>query len=126
MSEAGAGTGDIDPGLERLFVLTGNRVAPAQPISHLDMVAALRPPDPDAQDESARILHLCQAGPRSVVELSACLSLPVTVVAILLEDLAAARSVTIDVSPAGAIGPARPATDSDLLRRVLHGLRKLG
>ena len=125
MSEVGSGTGDIDLGLERLFVLTGNRVAPAQPISHLDMVAALRAPDLDAQDEAARIMHLCQAGPRSVVELSACLSLPLTVVAILLEDLAATRSVTIDVSPASAVGPARPATDSDLLRRVLHGLRKL-
>jgi predicted ArsR family transcriptional regulator len=74
------------------------------------------------QSEHARIRDLCRH-PTAVVEIAAELSLPVTVVRILLDDLRAMGRITARHPRTAASHAALP--DSELLKEVLHGLRKL-
>ncbi|BBA97150.1 hypothetical protein RVR_2764 [Actinacidiphila reveromycinica] len=107
---------------DRLYTLTGGRSRADD--TRLDLVALIvseSQPAAGMQSEHAAILRICRR-PTAVVELSADLRLPVSVVRILLADLLDTGKVTArhPRTPKGAGLP-----DSALLKQVLVGLRKL-
>ncbi|SEF50889.1 Protein of unknown function [Actinacidiphila yanglinensis] len=107
---------------DRLYTVTGGRSRADD--ARLDLVALIvseSQPVPGMQSEHAEILRICRA-PTAVVEISADLRLPVSVVRILLADLLDTGSVTAR-HPRTAAGARLP--DPDLLKQVLVGLRKL-
>ncbi|WP_369239186.1 DUF742 domain-containing protein [Streptomyces sp. R21] len=106
---------------ERLYTITGggedgDRAA-------LDLVtlivARADVPPTAAQPEQSALLRLCTA-PLSVAELSAYLSLPFSVVTVLLTELLTAELVQ---ARAPIVRQALP--DRSLLEAVMHGLQKL-
>jgi hypothetical protein len=119
--------GGPDPRLPRVvrpYVLTGGRTRPTGPTLALDTTIRTTVTDtitrarPDVP-EAARIVELCQT-PTSLAELAGRLNLPVGVVRVLVGDLAAARTVTVDPpTPPGV------ATDVALLEKLLDGIRAL-
>lgn len=76
-------------------------------------------PPVSATPEQAALLRLC-AAPLSVAELSAYLSLPFSVVTVLLTDLLASELVQ-----ARAPIVRQKVADRNLLEAVMHGLQKL-
>ncbi|MFI1355572.1 DUF742 domain-containing protein [Streptomyces sp. NPDC020898] len=105
---------------ERFYVLTG--VAQGGDRASLDLVTlivACAEPPPSAPPEQSALLRLCQA-PLSVAELSAYLSLPFSVVTVLLTELLTAELVQ-------ARDPliSQSLADRSLLEAVMHGLQKL-
>ncbi|MGP4050951.1 DUF742 domain-containing protein [Streptomyces sp. 2A115] len=112
-------TGDPD----RLYMVTGGRHrVDDDSFDLVTLIVSECEPVPGMQSEHLHILQLCRH-PTSVVEISAELALPVTVVKILLSDLLATRKITARhprAAPARAELP-----DSALLKQVLDGLQKL-
>ncbi|MEU2561020.1 DUF742 domain-containing protein [Streptomyces longispororuber] len=107
---------------DRLYTITqGRSRADAVAFDLVTLIVAECEPSAGQQSEHARILELCRH-PTSVVEIAAELSLPITVVRILLEDLRATGRIT-PRHPRVASSAALP--DSALLTEVLHGLRNL-
>lgn len=107
------------PNPERLYVVAGadgNR-------ANLDLVtlivARVEDPPPSATPEQAALLRLC-AAPLSVAELSAYLSLPFSVVTVLLTEMLTAELVQ---ARAPIVRQALP--DRSLLEAVMHGLQRL-
>jgi hypothetical protein len=76
-------------------------------------------PTPSTAPEQAAVLRLCVA-PLSVAELSAYLSLPFSVVTVLLTEMLAAELVTARAPIARQALP-----DRSILEAVMHGLQKL-
>lgn len=108
---------------DRLYTVTGGRTqAGDTPFDLVTLVVGECEPTPGMQSELARILAVCRR-PTAVVEISAELGLPVTVVRILLADLLATGRITARQPPAARPLAARP--DSELLKEVLSGLRNL-
>lgn len=108
---------------DRLYTVTGGRSS-ADDID-LDLVTLIvRESEPSAglQFEHVRILEIA-AKPTSVVELSSYLSLPVSVIKILLADLLATGKVSAR-HPSSAQAAGR-TSDSEFLKKVLVGLRNL-
>ncbi|MFK0296230.1 DUF742 domain-containing protein [Streptomyces sp. NPDC090442] len=112
---------DDDP--DRLYTVTGGRSRSADDhaLDLVTLIVAACGPTPGMQSEHARILTLCRR-PTAVVEVSAELRLPVSVVRILLSDLLDGGQVT-------ARHPRVPAAaqlpDADLLKEVLDALHRL-
>jgi hypothetical protein len=106
---------------ERLYVLTGGGEGGDR--AALDLVtlivARADVPPTAAQPEQSALLRLCTA-PLSVAELSAYLSLPFSVVTVLLTELLTAELVQ---ARAPIVRQALP--DRSLLEAVMHGLQKL-
>jgi DNA-binding transcriptional ArsR family regulator len=71
----------------------------------------------------ARLLDLVRRGPRPVVELAADADLPLTVVRVLLGDLAEAGLVRIDPPRRTPRGGA--SADPELLQEIVRRLREL-
>ncbi|MER6994960.1 DUF742 domain-containing protein [Streptomyces sp. NPDC000410] len=120
MSHPGGGDWE-EASPERLYVITGGRSGMSVP-AHLDLVTlivARSGPKPGMQPEHAAIIQICQA-PLSVAEISAYLSLPVSVVNVLLGDLLAENRVV-------ARAPVPPARlpDRALIEAVIDGLQRL-
>lgn len=118
---AGSADGFDEENPERLYVLTGGRSGSSGK-SALDLVSLIvsrSKPAPGMQPEHAAILQLCQS-PLSVAEISAYLSLPFSVVTVLLADLLADKHVE-----ARAPIPAALLPDVALIEAVMHGLQKL-
>ena len=112
-------TGDPD----RLYTVTGGRSrADDGSLDLVTLIVSECSPSPGMQSEHVRILDMCRH-PAAVVEISAELKLPVTVVRILLGDLLATGRITAR-HPRAPRSPACLA-DSTLLKEVLHGLRNL-
>ncbi|MBW4720510.1 DUF742 domain-containing protein [Saccharothrix obliqua] len=112
---------DEDP--DRLYTITGGRSRVGG--GSLDLVTLIvseSEPTAGMQSEHARILRTCRR-PTAVVELSADLGLPVSVVRILLCDLLDAGVVTARHPRPTHSPDALPSPE--LLKRVLLGLRKL-
>ncbi|UGY94452.1 DUF742 domain-containing protein [Streptomyces gobiensis] len=106
---------------ERLYVITGGRSGSSVSTS-LDLVTlivARSGPRPGMQPEHASIVRLCHS-PLSVAEISAYMSLPVSVVTVLLGDLLADDRVV-----ARAPVPSAQLPDPALIEAVIHGLQKL-
>lgn len=106
---------------DRLYTLTRGRTAAGHRLDLVDLVIGNDEPVAGMQSEQAKILRLCASTPVSVVELSAELRLPVTVVLILLGDLLDAGHITVR-APAHP-NPRKPSPE--LLTEVLHGLQRL-
>ncbi|MFD2419138.1 DUF742 domain-containing protein [Amycolatopsis pigmentata] len=117
---SGRALDDEDP--DRLYTVTGGRSHAED--GHLDLVTLIvtrGAADPGAQSEYAEILRICRA-PTSVVEISAELRLPVSVVRILVSDLIRAGKVTARHPSSGR---ARTSPDPAFLKKVLVGLHNL-
>lgn len=108
---------------ERLYTVTGGRCrADDDSLDLVTLIVTECAPAHGMQSEHVRILELCRA-PTAVVEISAELRLPVTVVRILLCDLLVTGRVTARHPPVGRFRGSLP--DTDLLKEVLDGLRNL-
>ncbi|MFI9030257.1 DUF742 domain-containing protein [Streptomyces sp. NPDC053560] len=111
---------DDDP--DRLYTVTGGRSrATGSAFDLVTLIVAECEPAPGMQSEHSRILELARR-PTAVVELSAELRLPVSVVRILLTDL-------LDTGRITARHPRTPARaelpEPDLLKEVLDALHRL-
>ncbi|MER5965688.1 DUF742 domain-containing protein [Streptomyces sp. NPDC002057] len=102
-----------------LYVVTGGPGSSAEGFNLVTLIASRSEPDPAMQPEQAAILTMC-AYPLSVAEVSAYLSLPFSVVTVLLSKLVEDERVE-------AIAPVPVAAfpERGLLEAVIHGLRKL-
>ncbi|MET7693823.1 DUF742 domain-containing protein [Streptomyces sp. NPDC005483] len=104
---------------ERLYVITGPDGAERSELDLVTLIVAHVDPPPSATPEQAALLRLCTA-PLSVAELSAYLSLPFSVVTVLLTELLTAELVT-----ARAPVIRQALADRSLLEAVMHGLQRL-
>jgi hypothetical protein len=108
---------------DRLYVVTGGRSrADDDTFDLVTLIVSEGDPTPGMQSEHAKILRLCR-DPVAVVELSADLRLPVSVVQILLGDL-------LDMGKITARHPSSNRTEAQLpapefLKQVLVGLRNI-
>lgn len=107
---------------DRLHVITSGRSRGADDsLDAVTLIVAETAPAPGMQSELAAILRLCVA-PTAVVEISAHLRLPVTVVRILLTDLIDTGQVT---ARHPALSPGNPIASPDVLEKVLVALHNL-
>ncbi|GAA3307700.1 hypothetical protein GCM10020295_67350 [Streptomyces cinereospinus] len=83
------------------------------------LIVARSEPKPSTSPEQAAVLRLC-AAPLSVAELSAYLSLPFSVITVLLTQMLAAELVQ---ARAPVVRQALP--DRSILEAVMHGLQRL-
>jgi hypothetical protein len=104
---------------ERLYVITGPDGVERVELDLVTLIVAHADPPRSATPEQAALLRLCTA-PLSVAELSAYLSLPFSVVTVLLTELLTAELVT-----ARAPIIRQALADRSLLEAVMHGLQKL-
>lgn len=112
-------TGDPD----RLYTVTGGRSrADDSPFDVVTLVVAECEPAPGMQSEHIRILELCRY-PTAVVELSADLGLPVSVVKILLGDLLDTGRISARHPP--VLRARHHLPDTEILKQVLVGLQNL-
>lgn len=108
---------------DRLYTVTGGRSrADGRQFDLVTLVVAESVATSGMQSEHARILRIC-ARPTAMVEISAELGLPVTVVRILLDDLLGMGHITARHPQLARSAGSLP--DSALLTEVLHGLRNL-
>ena len=102
-----------------LYVISGGPGSSAKTFNLVTLIASRSVPEPAMQPEQAAILTMCQY-PLSVAEISAYLSLPFSVLTVLLSKL-------VDDERVEAIAPVPVAAvpEIGLLEAVIHGLRKL-
>ncbi|MEU6583983.1 DUF742 domain-containing protein [Nocardia sp. NPDC046763] len=113
---------DEDP--DRLYTLTGGRSQPdSDAFDLVTLVVSECDPVRGMQSEHAAILDMCRA-PTAVVEIAAELRLPVGITVILLSDLLHAGKITVR-HPDHAARQWNSLPDTDMLEKVLVGLRKL-
>jgi hypothetical protein len=109
---------------DRLYTLTrGRSRADNDGLDLVTLIVSKADPVPGMQSEHARILHICRS-PTAVVEISAELGLPVSVVKILLSDMLAANQVS-SRNPSSATRAGAQLPDAAFLRKVLVGLNNL-
>ncbi|MEC4018229.1 DUF742 domain-containing protein [Streptomyces sp. H27-D2] len=112
-------TGDPD----RLYTVTGGRSSSNETaFDVVTMIVSECDPTPGMQSEHAKILRLCRQ-PTAVVEISAELRLPVSVVKILLCDLLDTGRITAR-HPRSASAQAH-LPDPEILKQVLVALHNL-
>ncbi|MFC8873073.1 DUF742 domain-containing protein [Streptomyces sp. NPDC057148] len=104
---------------ERLFVIGGDDAGERADIDLVTLIVARAEPPVSATPEQAAVLRLCVA-PLSAAELSAYLSLPFSVLTVLLTDLLAKELVQ-----ARAPIVRQKVADRNLLEAVMHGLQRL-
>ncbi|WP_246040675.1 DUF742 domain-containing protein [Streptomyces cadmiisoli] len=111
----------------RPYMVTRGRTRPSgrHTIDLLSQVTAVAQDDgrPGSDHSRAALLALVRRGPRPVVELAADADLPLTVVRVLLGDLAEAGLVRVD--PPRWAATDDPATDPEILREIAARLREL-
>ncbi|HEX3491731.1 MAG TPA: DUF742 domain-containing protein [Streptosporangiaceae bacterium] len=108
---------------DRLYTVTGGRtLGDEDPFDLVSLIVSERDPGPGMQSEHARILSSCR-GPMAVVEISATLELPISVVKVLLRDLLDTGSITVRHPSPHPVMAQLP--DRETLRQVLVGLQKL-
>ncbi|MBV7695389.1 DUF742 domain-containing protein [Streptomyces sp. TRM70350] len=103
---------------ERLFVI-GETDGDRAELDLVTLIVARAEPKPSTSPEQAAVLRLC-AAPLSVAELSAYLSLPFSVITVLLTEMLTAELVQ---ARAPVVRQALP--DRSILEAVMHGLQKL-
>lgn len=114
---------------DRFYTITHGRVpGDDDRLDIVSLIVAERDPAPGMQSEHVKILRMCQA-PMALVEISADLRLPVSVVKVLLLDLIDTGSVTVRHPLPGTDPESGPAglhlPDRHVLNQVLHGLQRL-
>jgi hypothetical protein len=108
---------------DRLYTVTGGRSrVDESSVDIVTLIVSECDPVPGMQSEHVRILRMCTS-PLAVVEISAELRLPVSVVKILLVDLLDTGRITAR-HPVSAPTQAQ-LPDPDILKQVLVGLEKL-
>ncbi|MFD8394807.1 DUF742 domain-containing protein [Streptomyces sp. NPDC059680] len=111
----------------RPYTVTRGRTRPsgAHAIDLMSRVTALDADAPgrDVDHARAALLDLIRRGPRPVVELAADADLPLTVLRVLLGDLAEAGLIRIDAPRRHAAGG--PTADPSLLREIVERLREI-
>ncbi|MEV5875800.1 DUF742 domain-containing protein [Streptomyces sp. NPDC052101] len=111
----------------RPYTVTRGRTRPsgAHAIDLMSRVTALETDAqrPDIDHARAALLAVIRRGPRPVVELAADADLPLTVLRVLLGDLAEAGLVRIDAPR--RLPVSGPAADPGLLREIMERLREL-
>lgn len=108
---------------DRLYTVTGGRSRVED--GHLDLVTLVlskAEPTADMQSEYVKILRICRA-PTSVVEISAELRLPVSIVRILVSDLLREDKVVVRHPSTGRARSQLP--DVAFLKKVLVGLHNI-
>ncbi|WP_089103284.1 DUF742 domain-containing protein [Streptomyces hyaluromycini] len=115
--------------LVRPYTVTRGRTEPSGRHS-IDLMSQVTAVDlgtdagrPDVDHARTALLALVRRGSRPVVELAADADLPLTVVRVLLGDLAEAGLVRIDAPR--RVEPAGPAADPELLKEIVERLREL-
>ncbi|MEV0230659.1 DUF742 domain-containing protein [Nonomuraea sp. NPDC050786] len=107
---------------DRLYTVTGGRTrADENAFDSVSLIVSECEPAPGMQSEHVKILQLTRE-PAAVVEISAELRLPVSVVKILLRDLLDTGRITVR-HPSSALQAGRP--DPETLRQVLSALHDL-
>ncbi|MER6224822.1 DUF742 domain-containing protein [Streptomyces sp. 900105755] len=113
--------------LVRPYTVTRGRTEPSgkHSIDLMSQVTALEADASQAAVDHARaaLLALVRRGARPVVELAADADLPLTVVRVLLADLAEAGLVRIEEPR--RLEPTGPAADPELLKVIVERLREL-
>jgi len=114
---------------DRFYTITHGRVpGDDHPLDIVSLIVAERDPAPGMQSEHAKILQMCRT-PTALVEISAELQLPVSVVKVLLLDLLDTGGITARhplPSLSAASGPTGlQLPDYDVLKQVLDGLQRL-
>jgi Protein of unknown function (DUF742) len=114
---------------DRLYTVTHGRVlGDDDPFDLVSLIVAEREPGPGMQSEHARILEMCHA-PTALVEVSAELELPISVVKVLLLDLLDIGGITVRHPLPGLTQTSGPAglrlPDREVLKQVLLGLQRL-
>ncbi|MCG5217990.1 DUF742 domain-containing protein [Streptosporangium sp. KLBMP 9127] len=108
---------------DRLYTVTGGRSrADENSLDVVSLIVSECEPTPGMQSEHVRILRMCHR-PTAVVEISAELGLPVSVVRILLCDLLDTGRITARHPPSAPAKAQLP--DLEILKQVLVGLQKL-
>ncbi len=109
---------------DRLYTVTGGRTSLGRddPFDLVSLIVSERDPAPGMQSEHVKILRICQS-PTAVVEISAELDMPISLVKVLLRDLLDQGSITI--RHAFVDTGASHLPDLDILKQVLVGLQKL-
>ncbi|WP_433371510.1 DUF742 domain-containing protein [Streptosporangium sp. CA-115845] len=107
---------------DRLYTVTGGRTgADENAFDSVSLIVGECGPTPGMQSEHVRILRMTRQ-PMAVVEISAELRLPVSVVKILLRDLLDTGRITVR-HPSAVAQAGRP--DPELLKEVLVALHNL-
>ncbi|MEU3018976.1 MULTISPECIES: DUF742 domain-containing protein [unclassified Nocardiopsis] len=112
---------------DRFYTVTSGRADADDPaMDAVTLVVAESGPAPDMQSEHASILRLCTR-PTAVVELSAELRVPVSVVKVLLTDLLDTGAVAARHPVPVRSLPSRggPRHDPETLKQVLLALQRL-
>ncbi|MFE0257324.1 DUF742 domain-containing protein [Streptomyces sp. NPDC059010] len=105
---------------ERLFVVAGPDGGERDgDLDLVTLIVARADPPPASSPEQSALLRLCTT-PLSVVELSAYLNLPFSMMTVLLTDMLTAGLVT-----ARAPIVRQAVADRSLLEAVMHGLQRL-
>lgn len=112
----------------RPYTVTRGRTRPSDrhDLDLMSRVTALEPDgaaQPELDHARASLLDLVRRGPRPVAELAADADLPLTVVRVLLGDLAEAGLIRVDRPR--RLSLAGPAADPELLREIMQRLREL-
>ena len=108
---------------DRLYTLTrGRSRADHHQLDLVTLVVSRAEPTRGMQSEHVRILQLCRS-PTAVVEISADLALPVSVVKVLLSDLLDAGQLSARNPSSPRVGTSLP--DAEFLKKVLVGLENL-
>ncbi|WP_018548981.1 DUF742 domain-containing protein [Streptomyces sp. LaPpAH-108] len=112
----------------RPYTVTRGRTRPSgrHAVDLMSRVTALAPdtaPLPGVEHAGAALLELIRRGPRPLVELAVDADLPLTVVRVLLGDLAEAGLIRIDAPR--RLPVTGPAADPELLREIVHRLRQI-
>ncbi len=122
MNESGGEREDwAEGGPERLYVVTGHR---KRPIDHVlfdlvTLIVSRNSPHPGMPPEQAAILRMCLT-PLSVAEISAHLSLPTSMVTVLIADLADTGKAEVRAPVAATSAP-----DIAILEALVDGLSKI-
>ncbi|HEV7975866.1 DUF742 domain-containing protein [Amycolatopsis sp.] len=108
---------------DRLYTLTGGRSrADDVDLDLVTLIVGEADPVAGMQSEHVRILRITRH-PTSVVEISAELALPISVVKILIADLLGAGSVS--ARHPSSVGTLAQLPELDFLKKVLVGLKNL-
>ncbi|BAU80976.1 DUF742 domain-containing protein [Streptomyces laurentii] len=112
-----------DDAPDRLYTLTqGRSRSDSDAFDLVTLVVSECEPTLGMQSEHATILRMCTL-PTAVVEIAACLGLPVGIVRILLSDLLATGRISARHPRVARVADRLPAPD--ILEQVLVGLRNL-
>lgn len=104
--------------LVRPHVITEGRAHPTRnTLELLALVTAVRPSSRDMSPEKCRVIEICTHGVLSVAEVAGHLSLPVSVVKVLISDLVDTGHILVR-----AAEPPVELPDEQILLEILNGL----